>query len=200
MDNNSRRPKISPLIPIIWVIAAIGIVISIITNPSVMGIIFPIIGGVIWTLIIYAITASKYKKLQNMSERERAEYEARREQRKESFKSLFSTEKLSKTLFVILLIAGVISIVIVSAVSKNAPDKASVVVIAEKAVKEKLKSPSTAEFSPMSETTATKSGDTWTVSGWVDAQNSFGATMRNNYTVVIKFSGNSYEVISCTVY
>lgn len=93
-----------------------------------------------------------------------------------------------------------IAIAIVSNSGKGVPDKANAVVIAEQEVRKVLKSPSTATFSQMSETTVTQNGDTWTIRGWVDAQNSFGATMRNNYTVVIKFSGNSYEVISCTVY
>lgn len=46
----------------------------------------------------------------------------------------------------------------------------------EAAIREKLKSPSTAEF----DSTATGSG-TWTVVGTVDAENSFGAMMRSSF-------------------
>lgn len=50
--------------------------------------------------------------------------------------------------------------------------------IAEKAVKGKLKSPSTAKFCSVTEATIGCSGNTWVVRGWVNAQNGFGATVR----------------------
>ena len=50
-------------------------------------------------------------------------------------------------------------------------DKFDAFVIAEKAVKEKLKSPSTAQFCTTTEATIGRNGNTWTVKGWVDAQN-----------------------------
>ena len=38
------------------------------------------------------------------------------------------------------------------------------------------------------------------VTGWVDAQNGFGATLRNSYTVKIEFaSSDTYTVKECTV-
>lgn len=42
--------------------------------------------------------------------------------------------------------------------------------IAEKAVKGKLKSPSTAKFCSVTEATIGCSGNTWVVRGWVDAR------------------------------
>lgn len=79
-------------------------------------------------------------------------------------------------------------------------DKFDAHVIAEKVVSEQLKSPSTAKFSKTSECTISVDGNTWTVSGWVDAQNSFGATLRNNYTVKITFSGREkYTVDKCII-
>lgn len=78
--------------------------------------------------------------------------------------------------------------------------KYDAIVIAEKEVKASLKSPSTAKFSPSSETSVTRSGNTWRVTGWVDAQNGFGATLRNSYTVKIEFaSSDTYTVKECTV-
>lgn len=72
--------------------------------------------------------------------------------------------------------------------------------IAEKAVKEKLKSPATAVFCKSSEYTVSCVGNTWTISGYVDAQNSFGATLRNTFNVKITFSGsNKYTVDSCRI-
>ena len=79
-------------------------------------------------------------------------------------------------------------------------NKYDAITIAEKEVKAKLKSPSTAKFSSSSETSVTRSGNTWRVTGWVDAQNGFGATLRNSYTVKIEFaSSDTYTVKECTV-
>ena len=70
-------------------------------------------------------------------------------------------------------------------------DKYDAMAAAEKYVKGKLKSPSTAKFSGES---ATLSGSTWTVTGTVDAQNGFGATVRSTFRVTVKFTGkNRYE-------
>lgn len=55
--------------------------------------------------------------------------------------------------------------------------------IAESIVEENLKAPSTASFCKVTEATITNNGDVYTVSGWVDAQNSFGAMLRQNFTV-----------------
>lgn len=53
-------------------------------------------------------------------------------------------------------------------------------------VKNRLKSPGTAKFS---NETAT-SGDTWTVTGSVDSQNTFGGVVRNTYNCRTIFSGD----------
>jgi len=56
-------------------------------------------------------------------------------------------------------------------------------------VKAYLKSPATADF-PWADYTATPLGDgTYSVRSYVDAQNSFGATIRSNYTCVVKYLG-----------
>ena len=51
-------------------------------------------------------------------------------------------------------------------------DKFDAFVIAKNIVNSNLKSPSTAKFCSTSDATITRSGNTWTVRGWVDAQNS----------------------------
>ncbi len=79
-------------------------------------------------------------------------------------------------------------------------DKFDAMVIAEKAVKNQLKSPSSAKFCSTSAATITHSGNTWTVSGWVEAQNSFGATLRNNFRVRFTFNSQSnYTIESCSI-
>lgn len=73
-------------------------------------------------------------------------------------------------------------------------------VIAEKIVKSNLKSPSTAKFCKHSEYSITCSGNTWTVKGYVDAQNSFGATIRNEFTVSFTFtSSKKYTIDYCNI-
>lgn len=78
-------------------------------------------------------------------------------------------------------------------------DKFDAITIAEKEVKAQLKAPSTAKFCRSSEYTVSRSSNTWTVSGWVDAQNSFGATLRNNFTVKITFSSSTKYTASCSI-
>ena len=79
-------------------------------------------------------------------------------------------------------------------------DKFDAFVIAENAVKEKMKSPSTAQFCTTTEATIGRNGNTWTVKGWVDAQNGYGATVRANFVVTFTFaSKDTYSVALCTV-
>lgn len=65
--------------------------------------------------------------------------------------------------------------------------------LAKDVVKSNLKSPSSAKF-PFSYNSEgvsiTKSGDTYTVKAWVDADNSFGANIRSNFTVTMEKSGS----------
>ena len=79
-------------------------------------------------------------------------------------------------------------------------DKFDAITIAEKEVKKQLKSPSTAKFCKTSEYTVTVNKNKWTVSGWVDAQNSFGATLRNTFTVTITFTSVKEYNASCSIH
>lgn len=56
-------------------------------------------------------------------------------------------------------------------------------------VKEKLKSPSTADFSGQ---VVNGGPSSWTISGNVDSQNSFGATVRSSWTCDISVSGDQW--------
>ena len=79
-------------------------------------------------------------------------------------------------------------------------DKYDAITVAEKVVKNKLKSPSTAKFCKSSEYAVSCVGNSWTVTGYVDAQNDLGATLRNNFTVKFTFSSSSqYTVDSCSI-
>lgn len=64
-----------------------------------------------------------------------------------------------------------------------------------------LKSPSTAEFCSYSEANILYNGGTaYTVYGYVDAQNSFGAMLRSNFTVTLTLTEQGYKNGSVDIY
>jgi hypothetical protein len=72
-------------------------------------------------------------------------------------------------------------------------------VMCEQFVEERLKAPSSADFSGVFDTTVSGSGNDYTVRGYVDAQNSFGAMIRSDYTCEIRDSGNDkWTLVSLT--
>lgn len=78
---------------------------------------------------------------------------------------------------------------------------------ARDAVKQRLKSPSTAEFPSMfggeweAHTTRGSDGErvTYKVKSWVDAQNSFGATVRTHWSATVTQWGNGYNDWTVTI-
>lgn len=65
---------------------------------------------------------------------------------------------------------------------------------AKKIVKDSLKSPSTAKFCSFTECKVTHLGNgEYKVTGWVEAQNSFGATLRQNFVVTYTATENGYK-------
>lgn len=72
-------------------------------------------------------------------------------------------------------------------------------------VKENLKSPSTAKFPSKKEVKITKNKDTYIIRGYVDSQNSFGATVRTKYFAEIQQIGkdmdkNNFLIKLCDFY
>ena len=71
-------------------------------------------------------------------------------------------------------------------------------VVAQEFIKDYLKSPGTADWGSLwggdhqnPETCVTNMGfDTYQVRGWVDSQNSFGATVRTDFLLMVKYKGN----------
>ena len=67
--------------------------------------------------------------------------------------------------------------------------KSATYTLAEQQVKKYLKAPSTATFCKMSETSFSKDeSDTYVMTGWVDAENSYGATLRTSWGIKVKVS------------
>lgn len=71
---------------------------------------------------------------------------------------------------------------------------------AKSEVEKQLKAPSTAEFCKEYETEIIRNGNTWSIEGWVDAQNSFGAMLRNDFVVKITYTAkDTYNVEYCKI-
>jgi hypothetical protein len=65
-------------------------------------------------------------------------------------------------------------------------------------VKDRLKAPASADFAEYRDegTSVTKTGKTYTVIGYVDAENSFGANIRTNYVCTVRYqSGRTYRLV-----
>jgi hypothetical protein len=60
---------------------------------------------------------------------------------------------------------------------------------------DRLKSPASAEFGPTEVSTMAP----YTVTGVVDAQNSFGATLRSSYTCVVSVSDGQWRLVSLDI-
>ena len=109
-----------------------------------------------------------------------------------------------------LLVVAIIMAVVLGQMDKkikgySEEDRADAWVCAQDVVKKNLKSPSSAEFCLMSEASIYYNGEDggglrYTVSGYVDAQNSFGATIRQNFTVNLTVTKDGYRRATCTFY
>jgi hypothetical protein len=66
----------------------------------------------------------------------------------------------------------------------------------EKFIPDRLKAPSTAKFSNV---TVTNSLETYTVSGSVDAENSFGAPIRSTFICIMHSSGDQWVLDNAAV-
>jgi len=75
------------------------------------------------------------------------------------------------------------------------PDGFDAQVACKSFVEDRLKSPSSADFSNV-----THSGDSprWTVTGSVDAENSFGASLRSDWTCTVRLDGGDFVLESLT--
>lgn len=74
-------------------------------------------------------------------------------------------------------------------------------ICAKKVVEDHLKAPSTAKFCKYYEMNATNLGENkWKITGYVDAQNSFGATLRENWTVTLTLTTSGFTNATVNFY
>jgi hypothetical protein len=87
-------------------------------------------------------------------------------------------------LFVLVTILSFASAIIFRVPVVKTADASDACWMAQEFVSEELKAPSTAKFAPCREpeTVVTQINRLWRVNSWVDAENGFGATLRNRYT------------------
>ncbi len=81
--------------------------------------------------------------------------------------------------------------------AKSDPLATRASVFAEDRVKKMLKAPSTAKFERFSRDQVSGSNGTYTVRSYVDAQNSYGAMLRNHYTCQVVFESSSTASVTC---
>ena len=69
-------------------------------------------------------------------------------------------------------------------------------------VKDKLKSPKSADFPVYgdSQVSIKKSGSYYKVTGYVDAENSFGVEIRATFSLVMEKSGSKYTLKECNIF
>lgn len=90
---------------------------------------------------------------------------------------------------VILIVLFIIGGYIFGSDDSNEPNRFEAIRYCEDAVRDQLRSPSTAAFD--SEST---DSNPYRVSGTVDAENGFGATVRNNFSCTVTITGDSFSV------
>ena len=111
----------------------------------------------------------------------------------------FKNGNIAAGIICILVLAGLVCGAYIFAFNNTKGSETDAIVAAQMAVQDELKVPSSAKFSPSGETVVNADGDTWTVEGWVEAENSFGATVRNEYKVVITFLGKGQYTVDSVI-
>ena len=87
----------------------------------------------------------------------------------------------------------------ISGSNKSNDSESDAKICAKMAVEDRLKAPSTADFCSFGEMEATYLGDDrWKVTGYVDAENSFGAMLRQNWTVTLTLTGSGFTDYNVT--
>lgn len=78
--------------------------------------------------------------------------------------------------------------------------KAGVYVLAQKCVKNHLKAPSTAKFSEMWECAFQKGeGNVYMMTGYVDSQNSYGAMLQEQWSIMAEVNGDKVSLVMLTI-
>jgi hypothetical protein len=75
--------------------------------------------------------------------------------------------------------------------TSDTADEIGAFVMCKEFVRDRLKAPRTAKFQSVTQADFDyKGGQTWRVSSWVDAENSFGAMIRTDFVCEIRYEGD----------
>lgn len=77
--------------------------------------------------------------------------------------------------------------------SEDGRDDIGAAIVCENFVEDRLRAPSTAEFPSTSDYDISGSGSVYTVRGYVDSENGFGAMIRSDWTCVVQETGTEGE-------
>jgi hypothetical protein len=126
--------------------------------------------------------------------------------RRQDSKKIYIKESKKHSVWIVIFIIFlcVLGLCMISQFSPNtgediggSPTRAKI--MCESIIESRLKAPSTANFSGSLDTkmyTIENQPDSYRIIGYVDAQNSFGAQIRNNYICDIKYNGGEWTDIS----
>lgn len=116
--------------------------------------------------------------------------------------SLSVAKNNNKKLFIIAVIIAVVLVFLIVSCQGGGhvgSRKVKAWTCAQTIVKDNLKSPSSAEFCSINDATIENSGDKYTISGYVDADNSFGASIRSEFTVTFILTDNGCTNVRCHI-
>lgn len=120
-----------------------------------------------------------------------------------------SADQQAGCLFASLLVLACIAVVVASTrgglerfdtdgISVPRGSRSEARIICERYVSDRLRSPSTADFQQRSEQQVNESGGAYTISAHVDAQNRFGATVRQEYECQVRPTADGWSLDSLT--
>ncbi len=79
------------------------------------------------------------------------------------------------------------------------PDDFDAYKACENWVSERLRAPSTADFSGVARSEITKTDIGYDVTGYVDSQNGFGAQIRSDFTCEMRLTADSWQLVDLSV-
>lgn len=96
---------------------------------------------------------------------------------------------------------GILLLFLFGGGGKNNGGKSMAIVKAQSFVENAMVSPSSADFPLLDQPVVNNFGNKWTVKGYVDGQNVYGATIRNNYVCEMEYVGNDkWECVKLDMY
>ena len=110
--------------------------------------------------------------------------------------------KKSSILTVIVMFCIIVAFIYIGYIGGNGSHdkKIDAWVCAEDVVSKRLKSPSSASFCSYNEAKITELGNSkYSIRGYVDAQNGFGAMIRSYFTVTLTLTADGYKDATCSI-